>query len=32
MVNYIVLAEFDIEKGSAVRVQYPDAVPGTSAE
>ena len=32
MVNYIVLAEFDIEKGSGVRIQYPDAVPGTNAE
>ena len=32
MVNYIVLAEFDIEKGSGVRIQYPETVPGTNAE
>ena len=32
MVDYIVLAEFDIDKGSAVRVQYPDSVPSTNSE
>ena len=32
MVDYIVLAEFDIDKGSGVQIQYPDAVPGTTSE
>jgi hypothetical protein len=32
MVDYIVLAEFDIDKGSGVRMQYPDSVPGTNTE
>ena len=32
MVDYIVLAEFDIDKGSGVRLQHPDSVPGTSTE
>ena len=32
MVDYIVLAEFDIDKGSGVRIQYPETVPGTNAE
>ena len=31
-INYIVLAEFDIDKGSGVRIQYPEPVPGTNAE
>ena len=31
-INYIVLAEFDIDKGSGVRIQYPEAVPNTNAE
>lgn len=32
MVDYICLAEFDIDKGSGVRLQYPESVPGISAE
>jgi len=32
MVEFICLAEFDVDKGSGVRIQYPDAVPGTNAE
>ena len=32
MVDYIVLAEFDIDKGSGVKVQYPDTVPGITSE
>ena len=32
MVDYIVLAEFDIDKGSGVKIQYPDTIPGISAE
>ena len=32
MVDYICLAEFDIDKGSSVLVQYPNAVPNTNAE
>ena len=32
MVEFICLAEFDIDKGSSVRIQYPEAVPHTTAE
>lgn len=29
-VDYIVVAEFDINKGSSIRVQYPSPPPGAS--
>ena len=32
LISYIVLAEFDIDKGSTVRNQYPSPVPWVSAD
>lgn len=28
LVDYVILSEFDIDKGSVVRLQYPSPVPG----
>ena len=32
LIDYIILAEFDIDKGSTVRLQYPTNVPNSNQE